>query len=121
MSKRGKDTSMMKKGHYSVMMKRDRRFVDRQMEIRVSQAKEDWYECKQELDYHRRKLMASSTASENRVKREMVKIRREMNTLHENLMSQNRSKVTKMKSEYLRKNQHQISNVRQEMKDLREQ
>ena len=48
MSKMGKDTSQMTKGQYNVMMKRDKKYIGRQMEIRVSQAKEDWLDCKQE-------------------------------------------------------------------------
>merc|ERR1711954_113793 len=59
----------MTKGQYNVMMKRDKRYIGRQMEIRVSQAKEDWLECKQELDSHRRSLMAGSIVNENKVKR----------------------------------------------------
>merc|ERR1711954_293119 len=65
--------------------------------------------------------MIGGLAKENRIKREMIKIRKHTNELHEKLAVQNERKVKRMKSEHIRKNMNQERVMKQEMSDLREE
>ena len=78
-TKKGKRLSNIKKGIYCGQLKRDKAYICKMMEIRSSQAREDWVSVRKEWFALKENLIciASKAKEKNRIRREWDKIQKE--------------------------------------------
>ena len=121
--KKGATIPALRKGRYGKNLIRDKRYIKAQMELRTQQAKEDWWEVRQELNSLKTKLIkeAKGTSEENRLRREFIKIRKHNEAEFQKMREKHQQQIVNIKNRITQRNPiNHEANKRQELEDLRE-
>ena len=120
--KKGKKRPLAK-GRYCEVFKRDKKYIGIQMKARAQQAREDWFEAKQEYNQLRGRMFrnAKNELELNAIKREVKRIKKENEKLFCRGREQHRDRICHLKED-MRSRQHMNADTtkRQELEDLRD-